>query len=80
METVGQSVTKSFESNEKCLKEAKTEDKNVEHEMSYVHLYHNNGFNTRISKFNDLKGRKFIWKSHYNISKEEAGYLYVQQK
>lgn len=59
--------------------EAKTEDCHVEYEMRSVHLYHNNGFNTHISNFNELKGKKFTWKDEYNAQNEEAGNLCVQE-
>lgn len=58
---------------------AKTEDTHVEYEMRSVYLYHNNGFNTHASGFNELKGRKFIWKEEYNMDDEEAGNLCVQE-
>ena len=59
--------------------EAKTEEGHVEYEMRGVRLYHNNGFNTHISDFDGLKGRKFVWPEEYNTSGEEAGTLYVQE-
>lgn len=58
---------------------AKTEEPHVEYNMSSVHLYHNNGFNTHASDFNELKGRKFIWEDEYNEDDEEAGYFCVQE-
>ena len=58
---------------------AKTEDSNVEYEMRSAHLYHNNGFNTHASGFNELKGKRFVWKGEYNEYGEEAGNLCVQE-
>lgn len=58
---------------------AKTESDDVEYEMSYVRLYHNNGFHTHTKRFEDLKGKKFVWKEEFNEEEEEAGTLYVQE-
>ena len=58
---------------------AKAENNRVEYSMSYVRLYHNNGFNTHTSCFDGLKGKKFIWSNEYNAENEEAGTLYVQE-
>lgn len=58
---------------------AKAEKNDVDYDMSSVHLYHNNGFNTHVSNFNELKGKKFIWKDEYNEENEEAGNLCVQE-
>lgn len=58
---------------------AETEDEDVEYDMNYVRLYHNNGFNTHISNFGELKGKSFVWDSEYNSDGEEAGFLYVQE-
>lgn len=58
---------------------AKTQDSKVEYEMRSVYLYHNNGFCTHASNFNELKGRKFIWEEEYNAEDEEAGNLCVQE-
>ncbi|TVX91523.1 hypothetical protein [Cohnella terricola] len=59
--------------------EAEVNSENIEYDKSAVRLYHNNGFNTHTSTFEDLKGKKFIWNSHYNENEEEAGYLYIQE-
>ncbi len=59
--------------------EAKTEQEHVEYEMSYVRLYHNNGFHTHTPCFSELSGKKFIWETEYNQDDEEAGTLYVQE-
>ena len=59
--------------------DAKTEDKDVEYEMRSVYLYHNNGFNTHCSAFEELIGKKFIWTEEYNDDEEEAGTLCVQE-
>lgn len=58
---------------------AETDDEDVEYDMNYVRLYHNNGFNTHISNFDELKGKSFVWDSEYNSDGEEAGFLYVQE-
>ncbi len=59
--------------------EAETIDEDVEYEMKHVYLYHNNGFNTHVSTFEELKGKKFVWNSEYNQDDEEAGVLCVQE-
>lgn len=59
--------------------DAKTEDRHVEYEMRSVYLYHNNGFRTHTSNFQELKGKKFIWEAEYNAEGEEAGNLCVQE-
>ncbi len=59
--------------------EAETKDENVEYEMSSICLYHNNGFNTHVSAFEELKGKRFVWDSEYNQDDEEAGFLCVQE-
>ena len=59
--------------------EVEAEDDHVEYDMRHVRLYHNNGFNTHISNFSELCGRKFIWESEYNAAEEEAGTLCVQE-
>lgn len=57
--------------------DAKCSDENVEYELCSVRLYHNNGFNTHASSFEELKGRKFVWDSEENADGEEAGTFYV---
>lgn len=59
--------------------EAETKDAHVEYEMRSVDLYHNNGFNTHTSNFQQLKGKKFIWEEEYNAAGEEAGFFCVQE-
>lgn len=59
--------------------DAKTENEDVDYEMSCVYLYHNNGFCTGVSNLEALKGKKFIWESTYNENGEEAGCLSVQE-
>ena len=59
--------------------EVEAEDDHVEYDMRHVRLYHNNGFNTHISNFSELCGRKFIWESECNAAEEEAGTLCVQE-
>lgn len=56
---------------------AKTNNENIDFELREVYLYHNNGFNTHTSDFQELKGKKFIWNSEYNENDEEAGFFYV---
>lgn len=58
---------------------AEAENDHVEYDMRSVRLYHNNGFNTHVSGFGELCGRKFIWKSECNEEEEEAGTLCVQE-
>lgn len=51
---------------------------NMEYEeLGYIRLYHNSGFHTHVSTFEDLKGKRFIWQYSYNEEDEEAGTCYV---
>ena len=59
--------------------EAVTEDENVDWEMSNLSLYHNDGFCTHAAGLQELKGKKFVWKNHYNKDEEAAGFLCVQE-
>lgn len=49
----------------------------VEYELSELHLYHNNGFQTGVKKIAELAGEKYVWEDAYNDKGEEAGFLYV---
>lgn len=57
--------------------DAECSDENVEYELRSARLYHENGFNTFASSFEELKGKKFVWDSEENADGEEAGTLYV---
>ena len=57
--------------------EIKAENDQVEYELSELHLYHNNGFQTGAKKTADLAGKKYVWKEAYNDNGEEAGFLCV---
>ena len=74
------SITAYYQDMELVLfPEVIAENDRVEYDMRHVRLYHNNGFNTHISGFSELCGRKFIWESEYNEAEEEAGTLCVQE-
>ncbi len=53
------------------------ENNDVEYELSYARLYHEEGFLTGVSDYRDLKGKKYIWDSIENEYGELAGTLYV---
>lgn len=58
---------------------ARTEDEKVDYDMESLSLYHNDGFCTYAASLPDLKGKRFVWKSHYNKDEEAAGFLCVQE-
>lgn len=49
----------------------------VEQELSEIHLYHNNGFQTGVKRIKELVGKKYVWEEAYNDQGEEAGFLCV---
>ncbi|MDE7193225.1 MAG: hypothetical protein K2O14_04570 [Oscillospiraceae bacterium] len=57
--------------------DAECSGENVEYELCSARLYHNNGFNTHASSFEELKGKKFVWEGEENSDGEEAGTLCV---
>lgn len=59
--------------------EATTGDEKIGFEMESLSLYHNDGFCTYAANLPDLKGKKFVWKSHYNKDGAVAGFLCVQE-
>lgn len=56
---------------------ASTENTDIDFELKHIYLYHNNGFQTGVSKIKDLKGKTYNWSSYINENDEEAGTLYV---
>ena len=58
---------------------AETKDSDIYYEMRSLRLYHNDGFCTHAAKAQALKGKKFVWESHYNENEEAAGFLCVQE-
>lgn len=56
---------------------ASTDNDSIDSELCNLQLYHNNGFQTGVSKIEDLKGKKYSWPTSENDKGEEAGYLYV---
>lgn len=56
---------------------ARNNSDDVEYELQYVRLYHNNGFEIGAKTLNRLKGKKFVWDKEYNKKDEEAGTMYV---
>lgn len=68
-----------YETNEgiQLFPEVKAKNNQVEQELSELHLYHNNGFQTGVKKIEELAGKRYIWEETYNDKGEEAGFLYV---
>lgn len=68
-----------YETNEgiQLFPEVIAKNNQVIHELSELHLYHNNGFQTGVKKIAELTGKKYVWEEAYNDKGEEAGFLYV---
>lgn len=54
--------------------EAETESEEIDSELSYVRLYHNNGFDIGGKTIRNLKGKRFEWKK---AATYDSGTLYV---
>ena len=60
--------------------EAQTENENIDHELRYIRFYNEYGFDTYVSEYKELKGKKYIWDAAdaEDMDDEEmAGTLYV---
>ena len=40
--------------------EAQTENENIDHELRYIRFYNEYGFDTYVSEYKELKGKKYI--------------------
>lgn len=56
---------------------AKTECTDIDYELRYVRLYHNNGFRIGCQTLSSLKGKRFEWEKSRNAFDEEAGIMCV---
>ncbi len=54
--------------------EAQTENDDIDYDLQYVRLYHNNGFDIGAKTLRNLKGKRFEWK---NASNWDGGTMYV---
>lgn len=68
-----------YETNEgiQLFPEVTAKNDQVEQELSEIHLYHNNGFQTGVKRIKELAGKKYVWEEAYNDQGEEAGFLCV---